>query len=287
MKVPAALQELIDDGIIDAVLRQLKSGKEASVYVVSAAGVSRCAKVYKDIRQRSFKARAQYQEGRKARGSREQRAMGKSSSFGRRESEDQWKNTEVDALFQLHRAGLRVPKPYGFYSGVLIMDMIVDEDGANAPRLNEVDLSPETARSYHAILMDQIKRMLVEGSIHGDLSEYNVLVDASGPVLIDFPQMVSAAGNNNAFAMLKRDVGNITATLAAFAPELAQTHYAEEMWALFERTELRVESQLTGKFKFDNKRANVAEVMDAIVDARQVALIRQQGREAKAEEDAL
>jgi RIO kinase 1 len=287
MKVPAALQELIDDGIIDDVLRQLKSGKEASVYVVSAAGVSRCAKVYKDIRQRSFKARAQYQEGRKARGSREQRAMGKSSSFGRRESEDQWKNTEVDALFQLHRAGLRVPKPYGFYSGVLIMDMIVDENGANAPRLNEVDLSPETARSYHAILMDQIKRMLVEGSIHGDLSEYNVLVDESGPVLIDFPQMVSAAGNNNAFAMLKRDVGNITATLAAFAPELAQTHYAEEMWALFERTELRVESQLTGKFKFDHKRANVAEVMDAIVDARQVALIRQQGREAKAEEDAL
>lgn len=287
MKVPAALQELIDDGIIDGVLRQLKSGKEASVYVVSSGGESRCAKVYKDIRQRSFKARAQYQEGRKARGSREQRAMGKASNFGRRESEDQWKNTEVDALFQLHRAGLRVPKPHGFYSGVLIMDMIVDEDGANAPRLNEVDLSPDTARSYHAILMDQIKRMLVEGSIHGDLSEYNVLVDESGPILIDFPQMVSAAGNNNAFSMLKRDVGNITATLAAFAPELAQTHYAEEMWALFERTELRVDTKLTGKFKFDNKRANVAEVMEAIVDARQVALIRQQGRDAKAEEEKL
>ncbi len=280
MKVPPALEELIHDGIIDAVTRQLKSGKEASVYVVRSGGELRCAKVYKDMRQRSFKQRAQYQEGRKSRGSREQRAMGKASSFGRKEAEEQWKNTEVDALFQLHRAGLRVPKPFGFYSGVLIMQMLVDATGDSAPRLNDVELNPELARSYHTILIEQIKLMLCEGLIHGDLSEYNVLVDTTGPVLIDLPQVVSAAGNNNAPSMLKRDVGNITMTLSAFAPELAQTHYAEEMWALFEKSELRPDTVLTGKFKFSKKTANVAEVMEAIVDAKQVALIRAQAREA-------
>jgi RIO kinase 1 len=285
VKVPPALQELIDDGIIDDVVRQLKSGKEASVYVVSAAGELRCAKVYKDMRQRSFKQRAQYQEGRKSRGSREQRAMGKASSFGRRASEEQWKNTEVDVLFQLHRAGLRVPEPFGFYSGVLVMAMVVDPWGESAPRLNEVELTPEHARAYHVILIDQIKRILCEGLIHGDLSEYNVLVDEAGPVIIDLPQAVSAAGNNNALSMLKRDVGNITDTLAAYAPELAKTHFAEEMWALFEKSELRPDTVLTGRFKFNTKKANVVEVMDAIVDAKQVALIREQGRQAAAERD--
>ncbi len=279
MKVPPALQELIDEGIIDAVTRQLKSGKEASVYVVRAGDAMRCAKVYKDLRQRSFQARAQYQEGRKARGSREQRAMGKSSKFGRGASEEQWKNTEVDALFQLHRAGLRVPKPHGFYSGVLIMDMVVDEQGDNAPRLNEVALDAEIARRFHRILIRQVQRMLCEGLIHGDLSEYNVLVDADGPVIIDLPQVVSAAGNNNAFAMLKRDIGNITDTLAAYAPELAETHYAQEMWALFEQSKLQPDTALTGQFTYSTHEANVDEVMDAIIDAKQVALIRQQGRE--------
>jgi RIO kinase 1 len=280
MKVPEALQELLHDGIIDGVYRQLKSGKEASVYVVSASGEYRCAKVYKDMQKRSFKQRAQYQEGRNARSSRDRRAMGKSSSFGKRAAEEQWKNAEVDALFQLHKAGLRVPEPHGFYSGVLIMEMVLDPWGESAPRLNEVELTPEHAREYHFILMDQIKLMLCEGLIHGDLSEYNVLIDATGPVIIDLPQVVSAAGNNNAFAMLKRDVGNITNTLAAIAPELAKTHYAEEMWALFQKTELRPDTLLTGRFKFNHKRANVREVMDAIVDAKEVALIRQQGREA-------
>ena len=202
------------------------------------------------------------------------------SSFGRKEAEEQWKNTEVDALFQLHRAGLRVPKPFGFYSGVLIMQMLVDATGDSAPRLNDVALNLELARAYHAVLIEQIKLMLCEGLIHGDLSEYNVLVDTTGPVIIDLPQVVSAAGNNNAPSMLKRDVGNITMSLSAFAPELAQTHYAEEMWALFEKSELRPDTVLTGKFKFSKKVANVAEVMEAIVDAKQVALIRAQAREA-------
>jgi RIO kinase 1 len=283
-KIPAALLELMEDGIIDGVHHQLKSGKEAAVFVVSAANEYRCAKVYKDLKQRSFQARSTYQEGRKTRGSREMRAMGKATNFGKRESEASWKNTEVDTLFKLHAAGLRVPKPYGFYSGVLIMEILLDPSGDSAPRLNEVELSPEHAREYFAILIEQIKLMLCEGLVHGDLSEFNVLVVERGPVLIDFPQVVSAAGNNNAFAMLKRDVGNITTTLAAFAPELAKTHYAEEMWAHYKKSELRKDTVLTGRFKFEHKRVNVGEVMSVINDAREVALIRQQGREAAAEE---
>lgn len=280
MKIPAILQELMEEGVIDGVHRQLKSGKEAAVYVVSASGEYRCAKVYKDMATRSFKKRALYQEGRTARSSRDRRAMEKSSQFGRKSSEAQWKNTEVDALYQLYEAGIRVPKPFGYFSGVLIMQILLDPAGENAPRLGDVQLTPELARDFFAILIEQIKLMLCEGLVHGDLSEYNVLVDHDGPMLIDFPQVVSAASNNNAFAMLKRDVGNITRCLSAFAPELAQTHYAHEMWALFEKSALQRDSVLTGYFKFPSKRANVREVMDAIVDARQVALIREQGREA-------
>jgi len=285
MKVPPALQELIEDGIIDGVRRQLKSGKEASVYVVSAGGELRCAKVYKDMRQRSFQQRAQYQEGRKARGSRQQRAMGKSGSeFGRKASEEQWKNTEVDALYQLHRAGLRVPEPFGFYSGVLVMEMLVDDTGNSAPRLAEIETTPEQARIWHRFLMEQVKLMLCQGLIHGDLSEYNVLVDVKGPVIIDLPQVVSAAGNNNALEMLKRDVGNLNRCLAVFAPELADMKYAEEMWALFEQSKLQIDTVLTGRHKVKHQRVDVGAVMDAIVDAKQVALIRQQGREEANEE---
>ena len=276
---PAGLQALIDDGVIDEVLRPLKSGKEASVYVVRAGNEVRCAKVYKDMAQRSFQQRAQYQEGRKVRGSRQARAMGKASKFGRREAEAAWKNAEADALYQLMDAGVRVPRPYIFSAGVLVMELVADADGFPAPRLGEVELSAQTAREYHRTLIMQVVRMLCAGIVHGDLSEYNVLVAADGPVIIDLPQVVSAAGNNAARTMLRRDVGNITISLSRFAPELLDTHYAEEMWALFEQGKLRPDSELTGHFVFDEGAVDVDSVMQSIIDARQEAIIRQQGRE--------
>ena len=275
MKTPKGLQELIDEGVIDQVLRPLKSGKEASVYVVRSGDDIRCAKVYKDMAQRSFQARVQYQEGRKVRGSRQARAMGKATKFGRKEAEAAWKNAEVDALYQLTAAGVRVPRPYGYFSGVLVMELVTDADGHSAPRLGEVELSAQTARDYHRFLMRQVARMLCVGLIHGDLSEYNVLVAPEGPVIIDLPQAVSASGNNNARTMLRRDVGNITISLSRFAPELLDTHYGEEMWALYELGELHPDTELTGHFAFDERIADVDSVMQSIIDAREEAIIRQ------------
>ena len=285
MKTPKGLQTLIEEGVIDQVLRPLKSGKEASVYVVRSGEDIRCAKVYKDMAQRSFQARVQYQEGRKVRGSRQMRAMGKATKFGRKEAEAAWKNAEVDALYQLTAAGVRVPKPYGYFNGVLVMELVTDADGYSAPRLGEVELSADTAREYHRFLMRQVARMLCVGLIHGDLSEYNVLVGPEGPVIIDLPQAVSASGNNAARAMLRRDVGNITISLSRFAPELLDTYYGEEMWALYELGELHPDSELTGHFEFDETVADVDSVMQSIIDAREEAIIRQQGREAAAQED--
>jgi RIO kinase 1 len=285
MKTPSALQPLIDDGVIDAVVRPLKSGKEASVYVVRTGDEVLCAKVYKDMAQHSFQARVQYQEGRKVRGSRQARAIGKASKFGRREQETAWKNTEVDALHQLSDAGIRVPTPRGFFHGVLLMELITDADGFSAPRLGDVELSPEDARRFHALLIGDVVRMLALGLIHGDLSEYNVLVDADGPVIIDLPQVVSAAGNNAARSMLLRDVHNLRDTLGRFAPELAETHFGEEMWKLYEAGELLADSALSGHFVFDTHQADVGAVRLSIEDARQEALIREEGRKAAAEVD--
>lgn len=285
MKTPQGLQALIDDGVIDEVIRPLKSGKEASVYVVRSGSDVRCAKVYKDMAQRSFQARVQYQEGRTVRGSREMRAIGKATRFGRRQQEIDWKNTEVDALYQLAAAGVRVPQPYGYFNGVLVMELVTDAEGRSAPRLGEVEPDPDQARAWHRFLVGQVVRMLCAGLIHGDLSEYNVLVAPDGPVIIDLPQVVSAAGNNAGRAMLLRDVGNVTASLARFAPELLESRYGEEMWALFEQGALRPDSELSGAFAADEHAADVDGVMLAIIDARQEAVIRQQGREAANADD--
>jgi len=285
MKTPSGLQPLIDDGVIDEVMRPLKSGKEAAVYVVRSGDDIRCAKVYKDMAQRSFQQRVQYQEGRKVRGSREARAIGKATKYGRRQQEAEWKNTEVEALYQLRDAGVRVPEPHGYFHGVLVMELVVDADGHSAPRLAEVELSPEQARGFHRVLVRQVVRMLCAGLIHGDLSEYNVLVSPDGPVVIDFPQVVSAAGNNAARTMLLRDVNNLTASLGAWAPDLLETWYGEEMWALFEAGELRPDSELSGVFVHDESTPDLDGVRAAINDAREEALIRQQGREAAEEQD--
>ena len=285
MKTPAGLQALVDDGVVHAVLRQLKSGKEASVFVVRRGDEILCAKVYKDLGQRSFQARSQYQEGRKVRGSRQARAMGKGSKFGKKELESAWKNTEVDALYQLAAANVRVPRPVGYFNGVLVMELIADSEGHSAPRLGEVELDAEQAREYFRFLVRQVVRMLCVGVIHGDLSEYNVLVDPQGPVIIDLPQAVSAAGNNNARTMLLRDVNRLRTALARFAPDLMNLHYGEEMWALFEKGELDPETELTGAFTFSDHDADIDAVLMSIEDARQEAVIRQQGREAAAQDD--
>jgi len=275
MKTPAGLQPLIDDGVIDEVIRSLKSGKEATVYVVRTGTQLRCAKVYRDMGQRSFQKRAQYQEGRKVRGSRQARAMSKSTRFGRKEQEAAWKNAEVDALYQLVAADVRVPRPYGYFNDTLIMELVTDAEGNPAPRLGEVDLTPEIAREYHQFLIRQIVRMLSIGLIHGDLSEFNVLVGPDGPVIIDLPQAVNAAGNNGAFAMLERDVNNIRNTLGRFAPELLETEFAREMWASFEQGELKADSELTGVFARDEAPVDTQNVLAVIDDAREEMMERE------------
>ncbi len=278
MKTPAALQPLIDDGVIDEVIRSLKSGKEATVYLVRSGAHTRCAKVYRDMAQRSFQKRARYQEGRKVRGSRQARAIAKSTRFGRKEQEAAWKNAEVDALYKLVAAGVRVPKPYGYFNDTLIMELVTDAAGAPAPRLGEVDLSGETAREYHHFLIQQVVRMLSIGLIHGDLSEFNVLVGTEGPVIIDLPQVVNAAGNNGALAMLERDVNNIRGTLGRYAPELLETEFAREMWAQFEQGELTADSRLTGILARDETTADAEGVLLVVEDAREEALRRELGR---------
>ncbi len=279
MKTPEGLQPLIDDGVIDEVIRPLKSGKEATVYLVRSGTQTRCAKVYRNMAQRSFKNRAHYQEGRKVRGSRQTRAMNKGTRFGRKEQESAWKNVEVTALYQLVAAGVRVPQPIGYFNDVLIMELVTDAAGDPAPRLGELNLSPETAREYHHFLMQQVVRMLSIGLIHGDLSEFNVLVDAGGPVIIDLPQAVNASSNNAALAMLERDVNNIRGTLGQFAPELLSTEFAREMWALFEQGDLQADSKLTGIFARDESAVDADGVLLAVDDAREEAIRRQLGQE--------
>jgi RIO kinase 1 len=279
MKIPKGLQALVDDGKIDAVVRQLKSGKEASVYVVRCGDQIRCAKLYKDAEHRGFHKLAAYQEGRKARGSRDARALARRGRHGRKMQETEWTNAEVTALYRLAHAGVRVPTPYGVYDRVLLMELVVDAQGHPAPRLNDVEMSAEQARQWHAFTITQIVRMLCAGLIHGDLSEYNVLLDASGPVIIDLPQAVSAASNNNAFSMFERDVNNMRAAFARAAPELLQTSYAQEIWRLYQAGVLAPDTPLTGRFTEQLAEADLGAVLDQIEDARREAEARQRGRE--------
>ena len=280
MKIPKRLAPLIEDGLIDAVQRQLLSGKEATVYVVRCGDELRCAKVYKDVAQRSFKQAVEYREGRKGRNSRRSRAMEKGSRFGRKELESSWHNAEVDALYRLAAADVRVPKPYGCFDGVLLMELVTDDDGDVAPRLNDVALSAEVAREGHALMMGYAVRMLCAGLVHGDLSEFNVLMDSDGPVIIDLPQAVDAAANNHAESLFKRDVNNMTRYYGQFAPELLSTDYANEIWDLYEAGELSPDTPLTGQFEHTAESADVDAVMaeiNAAFDEEQERLQRIRG----------
>ena len=276
MKTPKRIEPLVEDGLVDEVLRPLMSGKEAAVYVVRCGDELRCAKVYKEANKRGFRQAVQYQEGRKTRNSRDARAMARGSKYGRKEQEEAWQNAEVAALFRLAAAGVRVPKPYDFLDGVLLMEMVDDGYGDAAPRLNDVDLLPEDAREFHAFMIGEIVKMLCAGLVHGDLSEFNVLLDPHGPVLIDLPQAVDAAANNHAFSMLERDVRNMAEYFGQYAPELLETRYAKEMWALFEEGKLTPETPLTGRFAEPEDAADVGAVLREI----KAALAEQERREA-------
>lgn len=268
MKSPECFEVLLINGQIDEVVSRLMSGKEADVYVVQSNGELCCAKVYKDIRTRSFSQMAQYQEGRKGRNSRQARAMQKNTRYGRRETEDAWKNTEVDVLKTLAEAGVRVPQVFDYTAGILLMELVVDADGNPAPRLNDIRLTAKKARELHRELIRTVVLMLCAGFIHGDLSEYNVLVGRDGMVVIDLPQAVNAAGNNNARSMLERDVENITAYFGRFAPELITTDYGREIWKLYASGSLNPMSELTGLFVQSDRPADVKGVMREIDYAR-------------------
>lgn len=268
MKTPMRIVPLVEDGLVDDVIRQLKSGKEATVYVVRCGDEIRCAKLYKEANQRGFHQAVHYTEGRKVKNSRQARAMEKGTRYGRQEQEAAWQHAEVDALYKLAAAGVRVPHPFGFYDGVLLMELVADDEGQPAPRLNDLELEPEQAREFHAFLIRQVVLMLCAGIVHGDLSEFNVLVDSHGPVIIDLPQAVDAAANNNASRMLERDVDNLAAYFGQFAPELLATQYGKEIWAVYLRGELLPDTALTGRFHQVEKKADVRSVMREIDAAK-------------------
>ena len=268
MKIPPRLQPLLEDGLIDDVTRQLMSGKEAMVFVVVCGDEVRCAKVYKEANKRSFRQSVDYTEGRKTKNSRQARAMQKGSKYGRESQEAAWQSAEVDALYRLADAGVRVPTPYNFYEGVLLMELITGTDGNAAPRLNDVQLSETKALEYHAFLIRQVVRMLCAGIVHGDLSEFNILVGADGPVIIDLPQAVDAAGNNHAKAMLERDVNNLANYFGQFAPQLLKTQFSKEIWALYERGDLKIDTQLSGNFTQTNKPVDMQGVMREIENVK-------------------
>ena len=268
MKVPKRLKPLLDDGLIDTVVRQLMSGKEAMVFVVRLGDETRCAKVYKEADKRSFRQAVDYTENRKTKNTRAARAMAKGTRFGRKAQEDAWQNAEVDALYRLAAAGVRVPTPYLFHEGVLLMELVTGDDGDAAPRLADLEFTPEEARSLHERLIREVVRMLCAGVVHGDLSEYNILVGSDGPVIIDLPQAVDAAGNSHAPKILERDLANLRSCFGRYAPELLATRYGEEIWALYEAGTLQPDTPLTGRFERAEKAVDLDGVMQEIDDAR-------------------
>ena len=272
MKAPPRLQALIYEGLIDTVVRQLMSGKEATVFVVRCGEETRCAKIYKEATNRSFRQAVDYTENRKVKNSRQGRAMAKGSKFGRQAQEAAWQSAEVDALYRLAAAGVRVPQPYNFFEGVLLMELVTDAHGDAAPRLNDVAFAPEQALAHHATLIAEVVRMLCAGVVHGDLSEFNILLahvnGLDTPVIIDLPQAVDAAGNNHAQRMLLRDVQNLRDFFGQFAPALLATDFGPEIWSLYQAGLLTNDTPLTGQFAHSTTAVDVGGVLREIDDAR-------------------
>ena len=278
MKAPPRLQSLVEEGLIDSVVRQLMSGKEAMVYVVRRGDETLCAKIYKEATNRSFRQAVDYTENRKVKNSRSARAIAKGSKFGRQEQEAAWQSAEVDALYRLADAGVRVPQPYNFCDGVLLMELVTDANGDAAPRLNDVAFTTQQALTHHATLITEVVRMLCAGVVHGDLSEFNILLahsDVTGqpdgmdfPVIIDLPQAVDAAGNNHAQRMLMRDVANLRDFFGQFAPSLRTTQYGPEMWSLYQAGLLTTDTALTGFFDRAHADVDMQSILREIDDAQ-------------------
>jgi RIO kinase 1 len=283
VKIPKRIEPLVEAGLVDSVSRQLMSGKEAMIYVVRCGDDIRCAKVYKEANRRSFRQSVDYTEGRKVKNSRRARAMEKGSRYGRKAKEESWQSAEVDALYRLAAAGVRVPQPYNFIDGVLLMELVTDSEGNAAPRLNDVVLTPEQAREFHRTLIAEVVRMLCAGVVHGDLSEYNVLLGDEGPVIIDLPQAVDAAGNAHARGMLERDVANLTRYFGRFAPEILDTEYGKEIWSLYQSGKLHPEIELTGRFELIEEPVDVDGVIRVVDDALKEEAARQLYRQAMAQ----
>ena len=267
MKTPRRLQGLIDEGLIDSVLRQLKSGKEAEVYVVACGEHVRAAKIYKEATHRSFRQAVDYTENRKVKNTRQARAMAKGTRYGREQQEAAWQSAEVDALYRLAGAGVRVPRPHNFLDGVLLMELVTDAEGQAAPRLNDLSFTEEEALAHHGTLVREVVRMLCAGVVHGDLSEFNILLAADGPVIIDLPQAVDAAGNQHAPRMLLRDVDNLRRFFGTHAPALLDTRYGPEIWDLYAGGRLAPETPLTGRYERQPGAEDLSAVMREIEDA--------------------
>jgi RIO kinase 1 len=268
MKVPPRLQILLAEGLIDSVVRQLKSGKEADVYVVRCGEETCAAKVYKEAHKRSFRQAVDYTENRKVRNSRQARAMAKRTNFGRQQQEAAWHSAEVDALYRLAAAGVRVPRPSNFHEGVLLMELVADGEGEAAPRLNDLSFSADEARQHHAALIGEVVRMLCAGVVHGDLSEFNILLAADGPVIIDLPQAVDAAGNNHAARMLMRDIDNLRVFFGRYAPDLLGTQFGPEIWSLYAGGLLTPDLPLSGRYEPTAGAVDLSAVLREIEDAR-------------------
>jgi RIO kinase 1 len=269
LRTPKRLQPLVDNGHIEEVLSQLMSGKEADVFVVLSEGEICCAKVYKEANKRSFHQQSVYQEGRKGRHSSDARALKKGSKYGKKLAESSWQSAEVDALFKLHAIGVRVPRPFVSQEGVLLMELITDAEGEVAPRLNDIDLTPELAMTYHRHLVREAVKMLCAGLIHGDYSEFNILIDAEGPVIIDLPQAINALTNNNAQELFIRDVDHLGQFFGTHVPELKKAQFGKEIWDLFVRGKLRPDTELTGLYVDQRKEANVQEILTLIEDEKE------------------
>ncbi|HAT09639.1 MAG TPA: serine protein kinase RIO [Planctomycetes bacterium] len=281
MLIPDRLRSMIDDGFVRRIIRPLKSGKEAEVFVVETEDGICAAKVYKEAHRRNFRQRQDYVEGRRSGDTRRDRAIDSGSRFGQAQREAAWQTAESDTMRRLNAAGIRIPRLRQLGDGVLLMDLVTGADGDPAPQLATQHYQRDEAKHWHYQLVHEVSRMLCAGVVHGDLSEYNILHATNGPVIIDFPQATDAARNSNAKRLLLRDVNNLTRFFSRFAPELRRSEYGQEMWLLHEQTALKPDTRLTGRYTAARGAVDAQIVLREIEAAKRDAAKRAEIRAAR------